>query len=77
MSYFNLTIRNMHLEELLNHFNLNSFISSPTSFQSTNPACIDCILTNQEDLFNHSNTCEVGVSDHHHLVSIMRNKKVS
>ena len=77
MGDFNLTIENKHLEELLNLFNLKSLISSLTCFQSTNPTCIDLILTNQEDLFSNSNTCEVGISDHHHLVSTMLNKKIS
>ena len=35
------------------------------------------VLTNQEDLFGNCNTCEVGISDHHHLVSRMLNKKIS
>ena len=44
----------------------------------SNPTCTDLILTNQEDLFSNSNTCEVGLSsDHHHLVSTMFNKKNS
>ena len=74
---FNLTIENKNLEELLNFFNLKSLISSPTCFQSTNPTCIDLILTNQENLFSNSNnTCEVGISDHHHLVSTMFKKKI-
>ena len=68
---FNLTIENKHLEELLSLFN----ISSPTCFQSINPTCIDLLLTNQEDLFSTSNTREVGISDHHHLVSTMLKKK--
>ena len=69
MGDFNLSIENKHLEELLNLFNLKSLISSPT--------CIDLLLANQEDLFSNSNTCEVGISDHHYLVSIMLNKKIS
>ena len=75
MGDFNLTIANKNLEELLSLFNIKSPISSPTCFQSMNPTCIDLILTNQEDLFSNSNTCEVGISDHHHLVSTMLNKK--
>ena len=35
------------------------------------------MLKNQEDLFSNSNTCEAGISDHHHLVSTMLNKKNS
>ena len=34
------------------------------------------ILTYQEELFSDSNTCEVGISDHHHLVSTDFSKKV-
>ena len=80
MGDFNLTTGNKHLEDLLNLFNLKNLISSPTCFQSTNPTCIDLILTGQEDLFNNFNSCEVGISDHHHhhhLVSTMLNKKIS
>ena len=77
MGDFNLTIKNKHLEELLNLFNLKSLVSSLTCFQSTSPTCIDLMLTNQENLFSNSNTCEVGTSDHHHLVSTMLHKKIS
>ena len=76
MGDFNLTIENKNLEELLGLFNIKTLISSPTCFQSINPTCIDLILTNQEDLFSNSNTCEVGISDHHHLVSTMLNKRI-
>ena len=68
----NLTIENKHLEELLNLFNLKSFIFSPQIH-----TCIDLILTNQEDMLSDSDTCEVGISDHQHLVSTMLNKKIS
>ena len=77
MGDFNLTIESKHLEELLNLFNLKSLISSPACFQSIAPTYIDLILANQEDLFNNSNTCEVGISDNPHLVSTMLNKKIS
>ena len=77
MGDFNLTIKNKHSEELLRLFNIKSLISSPTCFQSISPTCIDLTLTNQADFFSNSNTCEVGISDHHHLVSTMLNKKIS
>ena len=77
MGDFNLTTENKHLEELLRLFNIKSLISSPTCFQSISPTCIDLTLTNQADFFSNSNTCEVGISDHHHLVSTMLNKKIS
>ena len=77
MGDFNLSIENKRLEELLNLFNLKSLISSPTCFQPIDPTYIDLLLANQEDLFSNFNTCEVGISDHHYLVSIMLNKKIS
>ena len=77
MGDFNLTIENKHLEELLRIFNIKSLISSTTCFQSITPTCIDLTLTNQADFFSNSNTCKVGISDHHHLVSTMLNKKIT
>ena len=77
MGDFNLTIENKHLQELLSLFKIKSLISSPTCFQSINPMCIDLILTNQEDVFSNTNTCEVGISDQHHLDSTMLKKKNS
>ena len=77
MGDFNLTTENKDLEELLKFFNLKSLISSPNCFQSTNPMCNDLILTNHEDMFSNSNTCAVGMSVHHNLVSTMLNKKIS
>ena len=65
------------MEELLGLFTIKSLISSPTCFQSINPTCYDLLLTNQKDLFSNSNTCEVGISNQHHLVSTMLNKKIS
>ena len=65
MGDFNLVIENKHLEELLSLFNIKRLISSLACFQLINPTCIHSILTNPEDLFSNSNTCEVGISDHH------------
>ena len=69
MGDFNLTVENKNLKELLNLLNLKSLISSQTCIHSTNPSCIGLILTNQEDLLSDSNTCQVGISEHHHLAS--------
>ena len=61
MGDFNWTTGSKYSEDLLNLFNLSSPISSPTCFQSTNPTCIDLILTDQDDLFSNFNTREVGI----------------
>ena len=66
---FNLTVKNHYLDMLLNLYDLSSLIDKPTCHKSQNPSCIDLILTNRKTLFNLSNTFEVGISDHHELVS--------
>ena len=44
---------------------------------SVHKSYVHWILTNQEDLFSMSNTCEVGISDQNHLVSTMLNENIS
>ena len=43
----NMSIENVHLNTLLQLFNLNAIINSPTCYHSHIPTCIDYILTNQ------------------------------
>ena len=46
----------------------NFLIKEPTCFKIPDrPACIDFILTNRPNLFQHSSTFETGLSDFHHL----------
>ena len=44
------------------------FNKEPTWFQSSNPTCIDLILTNTKELFKNTDTIEVGIFDHHSLI---------
>ena len=48
---------------------MNNLINKPTCFQSNNPTCIDLILTNRKNIFKLYSTFEIGLSDHHELVS--------
>ena len=64
-----MTTENLHLNNLIQIFNLNALIKTPACYQSHNPACIDNILTNQKALFKLSKTFETGLSDHHKLIS--------
>ena len=64
-----MSIENVQLNTLLQLFNLNALINSPTCYQSHIPTCIDHILTNQKSLFKFSKTFETGLSDHHKLIS--------
>ena len=65
---FNLTVENINLEIFMNTYDLECLIKKPTCYQSTNPKCIDLILTNKKTLFKNSNVIEVGISDHHSFV---------
>ena len=42
----NMTTENFYLNNLMQVFNLNALIKTPTCYQSYNPTCIDNILTN-------------------------------
>ena len=48
LSDLNMTTENLHLNNLIQIFNLNALIKTPTCYQSHNPSCIDNILTNQK-----------------------------
>ena len=63
-----MSIENVQLNTLLQLFNLNALINSPTCYQSHIPTCIDHILTNQKSLFKFSKTFETGLSAHHKLI---------
>ena len=63
---------NVHLSTLLQVFNLNALINSPTCYQSQIPTCIDHILTNQRSLFKFSETFETGLSDHKVIPTTMK-----
>ena len=66
---FILSVNNKNHGELMNMSNLEVLISEPTCFQSTNPTCIDLILTNQKGLFKNSNVLEVGIFDQYSFIT--------
>ena len=72
---FDIITENKHFEKLVNLFNLKSLISLPTCFQSSNPKCIDLIITNQKDLCNNSKMCSRSSDHHHDQVYTTLNKK--
>ena len=49
--------------------NLTRLIKETTCFQSSNPSCIDLILTNQNIMYKLSNTFETELSGHYKLIS--------
>ena len=64
-----MSIKNVHLNTLLQLFYLNALINSPTCYQSHNLTCTDRILRNQKSLFKFSKTFEIGSTDHDRLIS--------
>ena len=48
---------------------MNNLINMLTCYQSSNPICIDLILTNKKNLLKLSDTFETGLSDHQKLIS--------
>ena len=66
---FNLSSDDVPLESFIRAYNLGSLIKEATRFQSSNPSCIDLVLTNQKNMYKLSNTFETGISDHHKLIS--------
>ena len=54
--------------EFRDTYNLRNLIMGPTCFKNPlNPSCIDLILTNKPRSFQHSQTIETGLSDHHSM----------
>ena len=66
---FNLSSDDVPSERFLQAYKLTSLIQEATCFQSSNPSCIDRILTNQKNMYKLSNTFETGISDYHKLIS--------
>ena len=66
---FNLTIDNKNLENVMTTFDLECLIKKPTCFQSSNPTCIDLILTNKKEFFKNTDVIEVGIPNHHSLIA--------
>ena len=65
---FNLSSDDVSFESFLQAYNLTSLIKEETCFQSSNPSCIDVILTKQKNKYKLSNTFETGISDQYKLI---------
>ena len=74
---FSLSTENPNLKNFMCNFDLESLINSPSCYKSTNPKCIDLILTNKKNHFMKSTTFETGLSDHHKLITTILRKTIS
>ena len=50
-------------------YNLKNLIKDKTCFAGTHGSSIDVILTKKPRYFQHTLTCETGLSDHHHVIT--------
>ena len=67
---FNCEVDEEPMSDFCNTYNLKSLIKFPTCFKSsTNPSCIDLILTNRNNCFQNSTVIETGLSDFHSLIA--------
>ena len=65
---FNSEIKESDMSEFCDIYNLKNLITGPTCFKNPlNPSSIDLILTNRPRSFQHSQTIETGLSDHHRM----------
>ena len=65
---FDSTFNNKSLKNFMTPFVLGCSIKKPTCFQSSNPTCIDLILTNKKESFKNTDIIEVGIFNHHSLI---------
>ena len=65
---FNLMINNERLQNLMTTFDLECLIKKPTCFQSSNPTCIDLILTSKKEFVKKTDVIEIGISNNHSLI---------
>ena len=72
--YLNMEVANNMLSSFIENYRLYSLIKSPTCFKSsTNPICIDQMLTNMKSSFFASQSFEMGFGDYHPLIYTVLN----
>ena len=65
---FNMTVNDVMMSPLTDGHKLYSMINEPTCFKSREGKCIDLLLTNRKHCFQHTQTFETGISDHHVMI---------
>ena len=68
---FNMTENDSDMSPLINGHKLFTMIKEPTCFKSVKGRCIDLFLTNKKHCFQHTQTFETGMSDHHVMIYTM------
>ena len=68
------TCKNSNLKNFVSSFYLDSLIDSPTCYKFMNVTCTDLILANEKSDFMKFATFQIGLSDHHKLLTIALRK---
>ena len=65
---FNAVETDQEVIDFMNLFDLKNLVREPTCFKSSNPRCIDLMLTNRGRNFQQTTAIETGLSDFHKTV---------
>ena len=71
---FNMTAEDICMKQFLESFDMQNLINEPTCFKSSNPRCIDLIITNRKADFLSQSVFETGISDHQKLTTAILRK---
>ena len=73
---FNVQENETILSEFLNAYNAKNIVKNKTCFKSIeNPSSVDLIITDKPGSFQHTNVFEIGISNHHELVTAVMEAK--
>ena len=62
--------------EFLNAYNAKNLVKNKTCLKSIeDPSCVDLIITDKPGSFQHTNVFEIGISNHHELVTAVMKAK--
>ena len=62
--------------EFLNAYNAKNLVENKTCLKSIeDPSCVDLIITDKPGSFQHTNVFEIGISNHHELVTAVMEAK--
>ena len=65
---FNAVETDQEVIDFMNLFDLKNLVREPTCLKSSNPRCIDLMLTNRGRNFQQTTAIETGLSDFHKMV---------
>ena len=65
---FNIEETDECLQNFLNTYSMKNLLKEPTCYKAETPRCIDLILTNRNQIMQHTTAIETGLSDFHKMI---------